>query len=61
MVKISEPLINVVIWNKPKMLKISERERRLGPKGKGSRIGVSNSPIAVGAPPADRRNLSQAV
>jgi hypothetical protein len=32
MVKISELLINVVIWNKPKMLSVSERDHRLEPK-----------------------------
>ena len=58
MVKRTEPLINVVNENKPKVLKVSARDRRLGPKGTGSGIGASNSPIADGAPPAKRRNLT---
>ena len=58
MVKTSEPLINVVNENKPKVLRVPERNPRLGPQGKGSSIGVPNSPIADGAPPAKRRNLT---
>ncbi len=58
MVKTSEPLINVVNENKPKVLSVPERNQRLGPKGKGSGIGVPNSPIADGVPPAKRRNLT---
>jgi hypothetical protein len=58
MVKTSEPLINVVNENKPKVLRVPARNHRLGPKGKGSGIGVPNSPIADGAPPAKRRNLT---
>ena len=58
MVKTSEPLINVVNENKPKVLRVPARNRRLGPKGKGPGIGVPNSPIANGAPPAKRRNLT---
>ena len=58
MVKTSEPLLNVVNENKPKVLKISARGRRLGPKGKGTGIGAPNSPIADGELPAERRNLT---
>ena len=58
MVKTSEPLINVVNENKPKVLRVPARNRRLGPKGKGPGIGVPNSPIADGASPAKRRNLT---
>ncbi len=58
MVKITEPLINVVNENKPKVLRVPARNRRLGPKGKGSSIGVPNSPIADEALPAKRRNLT---
>ena len=58
MVKTSEPLINVVNENKPKVLRVPARNHRLGPKGKGTGIGVPNSPIADGAPPAKRRNLT---
>jgi hypothetical protein len=58
MVKTSEPLINVVTENKPKRLSVPARNHRLGPKGKGSGIGAPNSPIADGAPPAKRRNLT---
>jgi hypothetical protein len=54
MVNRCELLINVVNRNKPKML------NRLEPKGKGSGIGVPNSPIADGAPPAERQNLTHA-
>jgi hypothetical protein len=59
--KITEPLINVVIWNKPKMLRVSARGQRLEPKGKGSGIGVPISPIADEVPPANRRSLNHAV
>ena len=66
MVNICEPLINVVIEDKPKVLGCigiigqsnPARVHRLGPKGKGSGIGAPNSPIADGAPPAERRNPS---
>jgi hypothetical protein len=58
MVKTSEPLINVVNENKPKVLRVPARNRRLGPKGKGPGIGAVNSPIADGALPAKRRNLT---
>ena len=58
MVKTTEPLINVVNENKPKVLKVSARDRRLEPKGKGSGIGAPNSPIADGVPPVKRRNLT---
>jgi len=58
MVKTTESLINVVNENKPKVLRVPARNHRLGPTGKGSSIGVPNSPIADGAPPAKRRNLS---
>jgi len=61
MVNIWEPLINVVTENKPKVLTSLRRACRLGPKGKGSGIGVPNSSIADGAPPAERRNLTHAV
>ena len=53
-----EPLINVVDENKPKVLSVPTRNHRLGPKGKGPGIGVPNSPIADGASPAKRRNLT---
>ena len=56
-VKATEPLLNVVILNKPKVLSVPARNHRLEPKGKGSGIGVPNSPIADGASPAKRRNL----
>jgi hypothetical protein len=68
MVNICEPLINVVIEDKPKVLGCigiigqsnPARVHRLGPKGKGSGIGAPNSPIADGVPPAERRNLTHA-
>jgi hypothetical protein len=60
MVNICEPLINVVTENKPKVLTSPRRADRLGPKGKGSGIGAPNSPIADGAPPAERRSLTHA-
>ena len=50
MVKISEPLINIVNESKPKVLRVPTRNHRLGPKGKGSRPGASNSPGADDAP-----------
>jgi hypothetical protein len=40
MVNRCEPLINVVIENKPKVLTSPRRANRLGPKGKGSGIGA---------------------
>ena len=67
MVNICEPLINVVICDKPKVLGCSQavepltRVHRLGPKGKGSSIGAANSPIAEVAPPAERRDLTHAL
>ncbi len=60
MVNICEPLINVVIENKPKMLIDPARVDRLGPKGKGPGIGAVRSPIADIEPPAERRNLTHA-
>ena len=47
-----EPLLNVVIKNKPKRL------TGLDQKGTGSGSGVPNSPDADDVPPAERRNLS---
>jgi hypothetical protein len=61
MVNKCEPLINVVIENKPKVLICPARTYRLEPKGKGSRIGAPNSPIADDVPPAERRNLTHVV
>jgi hypothetical protein len=69
MANIREPLINVVNGDKPKVLGCFEtRNSRapqgltgLGQKGKGSGIGVPNSPIADGIPPAERRSLTHAV
>ena len=58
MVKTSEPLLNVVNENKPKVLSVSKRNHRLGPKGKGSGIGAVESPIVDEASPVERRNLS---
>ncbi len=60
MVNIREPLINVVIEDKPKVLTSPRRAERLGPKGEGSGIGAHNSPIVDGEPPAKRRDLSHA-
>jgi hypothetical protein len=69
MVNPGESLINVVMENKPKVLggfgqsskqSSPARARRLGPKGTGSGIGAPNSPIAGGAPPAEKRNLTHA-
>jgi len=61
MVNICEPLINVVICDKPKALTWLPKEaHRLGPKGKGPGMGAPNSPIADVAPPAERRNLTYA-
>ena len=60
MVNIREPLINVVIEDKPKVLKSLRRADRLGPKGKRSGMGAPNSPIADGEPPAKRRGLTHA-
>ena len=54
----SEPLLNVVSLNKPKVLTVSKRNYRLGPKGKGSGIGALQSPIVDGVPPVKRRNLT---
>jgi len=61
MVNRCKPLINVVMGDKPKVLTSFARADRLEPKGKGSGIGAPNSPIADGAPPAKRRNLSHAL
>ena len=58
MVNRSEPLINVVNLNKPKVLTVPTRSHRLGPKGEGSGIGALQSPIVDEAPPAKRRNLT---
>jgi hypothetical protein len=58
MVNLGEPLINVVNEDKPKVLRVPQRNHRLGPKGKGSGIGVPNSPIADDVPSAKRRNLT---
>ena len=66
MVNICEPLINVVMENKPKALGCSwaveplTRVHRLEPKGKGSSMSAPNSLIADVAPPAERRNLTYA-
>jgi hypothetical protein len=61
MVNICEPLINVVIGDKPKVLRrLPQGDHRLGPKGKGSGMGAPNSPIADGEPPAERWNLTHA-
>ena len=60
MVNICEPLINVVIGNKRKVLRHPGRVETLGPKGKGSGMGAPNSPIADVEPPAERRNLTYA-
>jgi len=54
----SEPLINVINLNKPKVLTVPTRSHRLEPKGKGSGIGALQSPIVDGAPPVKRRNLT---
>jgi hypothetical protein len=61
MVNICEPLINVVIENKPKRLSVSVRDHRLGPKGKGSSPDIPNLPGADGASPAKRRNLTHLI
>lgn len=69
MVNPGESPINLVTENKPKVLggfgrsskqSSPARARRLGPKGKGSGTGAPNSPVADGAPPAERRNLTHA-
>jgi len=59
MVNICEPLINVVMEDKPKVLGCLDtveqpnpaRIHRLGPKGEGSGMGAPNSSIADVAPP----------
>ena len=61
MVNICESLINVVSWNKRKMLKVSTRSRTLGPKGKWPGMGTTRLPIADVAPPANRRDLTHAI
>jgi hypothetical protein len=58
MVNIGEPLINVVNLNKPKVLGVSERNHRLGPKGEGPGIGALQSPSVDEASPAKRWNLT---
>jgi hypothetical protein len=58
MVNISEPLLNVVSLNKPKVLRVPKRSHRLGPKGKGAGIGALEPPIVDGASPAERRDLT---
>ena len=61
MVNGSEPLINVVSDDKRKRLDgLRKRLKRLDQKGKGSGIGAPNSPIADGAPSAERRDLTHA-
>jgi hypothetical protein len=52
MVNESESLINVVTPNKPKVL------IGLGQKGKWPGAGATKSPVADGAPPAERRDLT---
>jgi len=61
MANICEPLINVVMENKPKVLISLTRAHRLGPKGKGASMGAPNSPIADVVPPAERRSLTHAL
>ena len=56
-----EPLINVVMRNKPKVLISPARAYRLGPKGKRPGIGANLSSIADVVPPAERRNLPHAL
>jgi hypothetical protein len=58
MANISEPLVNVVTLNKPKVLRTSERGRRLGPKGEGPGMGACMTPIVDEASPAERRSLT---
>jgi hypothetical protein len=58
MVNKREPLLNVVSLNKPKVLKVPDRNDRLGPKGRGPGIGALQSPIVDEAPPVKRRNLT---
>jgi len=60
MVNISESLINVASFNKPKVLISSKRAYRLGPKGKWAGTGAFTSPVADVAPPAERRDLTHA-
>ena len=55
MVNTCELLINVVNWDKPKML------TGLGQNGKGSGMDAPNSSIADGEPPAERQNLTHTV
>ena len=55
MVNTCELLINVVNWDKPKML------TGLGQNGKGSGMDAPNSSIANGEPPAERQNLTHTV
>ena len=52
MVNTCELLINVVNWDKPKLL------TGLGQNGEGSGMDASNSSIADNAPPAERQNLN---
>jgi hypothetical protein len=58
MVNVCEPLLNVVTLNKPKVLRVPARNRRLGPKGKRPGIGTHHLPIVDEVSPAERRNLS---
>ena len=51
MVNPGEPLINAVMYSKPKRL------RGLDQKGRWSSPGIPNFPGADGAPPAERRDL----
>lgn len=55
MLNTCELLINVVNWDKPKML------TGLGQNGKGSGMDAPNSSIADGEPPAMRQNLTHTV
>ena len=66
MANICEPLVNVVICAKPKVLGgpcgplNPERFHRLEPKGRGSSIGAPNSPIVDVEPSAERWSLTHA-
>jgi hypothetical protein len=61
MVNESEPLINVVSEDKRKrLIGFHKKLKRLDQKGKGAGIGAPNSPIADGAPSAERRDLTHA-
>jgi hypothetical protein len=66
MVNTCEPLINVVMEHKPKVLGCLRQPNslvgihRLGLKGKGPGMGAPNSPTADVASPAERRDLTYA-